>query len=212
MRKDKKQAGRDLTNEKKSTPCSARGQFVPLWAVFREKTEKRTGRDASNGKTREFPLSHGEVQRGRRLFGAARARRARRAVAPFYRCVVAPVVPSCPSCRRARRAVVPVVPSRRFTVVSSRPSERASGGGCSRNGGAGESGKKKKEKTAAGSLGFRLRFCKQKNTLSGKTRRIPAENRAKRGQRIPAENPGKVTLSFYCRSCGCGFPNRNPRN
>ena len=149
-----------MTNEKKSTPCSARGQFVPLWAVFREKTEKRTGRDASNGKTRKFPLSHGEAKSGRRRKSAARARRA-------------------------------VVPSRRFTVVSSRPSERASGRGCFRNDGAGESGKKNKEKTAAGSQGFRLRFCKQKNTLSGKTRRIPAENRAKRGAEDSGGKPGE---------------------
>ena len=87
--------------------------------------------------------------------------------------------------------VVPVVPSRRFTVVSSRPSERASGCGCFRNDGAGESGKKNKEKTAAGSQGFRLRFANRKNTLSGKTRGIPAENRAKRGAEDSGGKPGE---------------------
>lgn len=87
--------------------------------------------------------------------------------------------------------VVPVVPSRRFTVVSSRPSERASGCGCFRNDGAGESGKKNKEKTAAGSQGFRLRFANRKNTLSGKTRGIPAENLAKRGAEDSGGKPGE---------------------
>ena len=106
----------------------------------------------------------------------------------------------------------PVVPSRRFTVVSSRPSERASGCGCFRNDGAGESGKKNKEKTAAGSQGFRLRFANRKIPFQEKRGGFRRKIAQKGAQRIPAENPGKVTLSFYCRSCGCGFPNRNPRN
>lgn len=77
-----------MTNEKIDALLRPGGNLFRFGLYFREKTEKRTGRDASNGKMRKFPLSHGEVQRGRRLFGAARARRA---VAPFYRCVVAPV-------------------------------------------------------------------------------------------------------------------------
>lgn len=149
-----------MTNEKNRRLAPPGGNLFRFGLYFREKTEKRTGRDASNEKTRKFPLSHGEAKSGRRRKGAARARRA-------------------------------VVPSRRFTVVSSRPSERASGRGCFRNDGAGESGKKNKEKTAAGSQGFRLRFCKQRNTLSGKTRRIPAENRAKRGAEDSGGKPGE---------------------
>ena len=175
-----------MTNEKKSTPCSARGQFVPLWAVFSGKNGKTDRQGCVERKNEEISAVPWRSKE--------RAAPKRRRPRPSCRRAVVPSCPSCPSYRRARRARRAVAPFYRCVVapvVPSRPSERASGRGCFRNDGAGESGKKNKEKTAAGSQGFRLRFANRKNTLSGKTRRIPAENRAKRGAEDSGGKPGE---------------------
>ena len=160
MRKDKKQAGRDLTNEKNRRLAPPGGNLFRFGLCF--------GKKRKNGQA-----------------GMRRTEKRGNFRCPMEKCSAGGAEKAPPA------PVVPVVPSRRFTVVSSRPSERASGCGCFRNDGAGESGKKNKEKTAAGSQGFRLRFANRKNTLSGKTRRIPAENRAKRGAEDSGGKPGE---------------------
>lgn len=171
-----------MTNEKKSTPCSARGQFVPLWAVFSGK----------NGKTDR----QGCVERKNEEISAVPWRSAARA-APFRR----RPRPSCPSCRRA------VLPLCRRARRKGHP-----GADVSETTGQGRAERKIRRKpqpeAKASGCGLQTEKTPFQEKRGGFRRKIAQKG----AQRIPAENPGKVTLSFYCRSCGCGFPNRNPRN
>ena len=169
-----------MTNEKNRRLAPPGGNLFRFGLYFREKTEKRTGRDASNGKTRKFPSPR---------YGC-RVRRARRRPRP-----------SCPSCRRA------VLPSCRRARRKGHP-----GADVSETTGQGRAERKIRRKpqpeAKASGCGLQTEKTPFQEKRGGFRRKIAQKG----AQRIPAENPGKVTLSFYCRLCGCGFPNRNPRN